>query len=349
VDAALGSAPDESEVENVLTAIAEAEARLRRAREDARAARAQVQAAERDRAALADSERSAWDELRRARDSVAGLGAPAVAEPDLTAAWSGLSDWAGAQRAEQSRRLEELEADTGAKQEQVDALTAALHELLASHEVDVAELANAPAAVAALRSQAVSDFVRLARDRERIDALDEQIIAAREEQLVAGDLGKLLQSASFERWLCSEALDSLVAQASITLKELSDGRYQLDRDDRSDLVVIDYQDAGSRRPVHTLSGGETFQASLALALALARQVAGLSAETRKLQSLFIDEGFGTLDTETLDTVVTTLERLAADKDRMVGLVTHIPALAGRVPVRFVVSRDVSGSSLRKEH
>jgi exonuclease SbcC len=148
--------------------------------------------------------------------------------------------------------------------------------------------------------------------------------------------------------LCSEALDSLVAEASATLMELSGDQYQLDRNDRNDLVVIDYEDAGAQRPVHTLSGGETFQASLALALALSRQVVGLSAGMRNLQSMFLDEGFGTLDEETLDTVASTLERLALDKDRMVGLITHVPALAERVPVRFVVSRDGSGSSLVKE-
>ncbi len=59
--------------------------------------------------------------------------------------------------------------------------------------------------------------------------------------------------------------------------ELSAGQYQLDRDNRNDLIVIDHQDAGASRPVHTLSDGETFQASLALALALSRQVIGLSA------------------------------------------------------------------------
>ena len=79
-----------------------------------------------------------------------------------------------------------------------------------------------------------------------------------------------------------------------------------------------YQDAAAIRPVHTLSGGETFQASLALALAMSRQVVQLSAGVRDLNSMFLDEGFGTLDPETLDTVATTLERLAADKDRMVG-------------------------------
>ncbi len=115
-------------------------------------------------------------------------------------------------------------------------------------------------------------------------------------------LGNLLRATSFERWLCSEALDSLVREASGTLMELSGGQYQLDRDERNDLVVIDYEDAGARRPVHTLSGGETFQASLALALALSRQVVGLSAGMRELNSMFLDEGFGTLDSDTLETV-----------------------------------------------
>ena len=165
---------------------------------------------------------------------------------------------------------------------------------------------------------------------------------------MATELGLLLRSSSFERWLCSEALDSLVTEASATLLELSGGQYQLDRDDRNELVVIDFEDAGARRPVHTLSGGETFQASLALALALSRQVVGLSAGQRDLNSMFLDEGFGTLDADSLETVATTLERLAAGSDRMVGIVTHVPALADRVPVRFVVSRTGQGSTLRRD-
>jgi exonuclease SbcC len=86
-----------------------------------------------------------------------------------------------------------------------------------------------------------------------------------------------------------------VEEASMTLMELSGRQYQLDRDDRNDLVVIDYEDTGARRPVHTLSCGETFQASLALAPAPSRQVVGLSAGMRDLNSMFLDEGFGTLD------------------------------------------------------
>jgi len=139
-----------------------------------------------------------------------------------------------------------------------------------------------------------------------------------------------------------------VSAASQTLKELSDGQFELVLDARNTIEVIDYAEAGMRRNVRTLSGGETFQASLALALALSEQVAGLSAgAARSLESIFLDEGFGTLDPATLDTVAATLERLATAGDRMVGIVTHVPALAERVPVRFAVSRDASGSHLER--
>jgi DNA repair protein SbcC/Rad50 len=344
---ALGRAPDESEVGNVLASATEAEARLRGAREEARARRTQVQDAERDRAALADKEWSAWDDLRRARDSVAAIGRPA-AERDLGAAWSALADWARGQHADRAEHLDWLEREVSGQRRSLAELTEALRQLLAGHGIEAADVMEAPAVVAAEKARAVSEFVVIARDRERADQLDDQILAGQEELQVTGDLAKLLRSASFERWLCSEALDSLVAEASGTLTELSGGRYQLDRDDENDLVVIDNSDAGARHPGRTLSGGETFQASLALALALPRQVAGLSAGLRNLQAVFLDEGFGTLDEQTLDTVAATLERLADDRNQIVGLITHVPALAERAGARFVVTRDGGGSSLRKE-
>ena len=103
--------------------------------------------------------------------------------------------------------------------------------------------------------------------------------------------------------------------------------------------MVDHHDAGLRRGVRTLSGGETFQASLALALALSEQLAGMSTTAASLESIVLDEGFGTLDAATLDTVAATLENLAARGDRMVGVVTHVPALAERIPVRFEVRKD----------
>ena len=100
--------------------------------------------------------------------------------------------------------------------------------------------------------------------------------------------------------------------------------------------------------MRTLSGGETFQASLALALALSSQISALAtAGAARLDSIFLDEGFGTLDAETLEVVATTLEALAQG-DRMVGVVTHVAELAERVPVRFRVARNARTSTVTRE-
>jgi len=163
------------------------------------------------------------------------------------------------------------------------------------------------------------------------------------EAQVAKSLAQHLRANQFERWLLAEALDALVAGASVILRELSAGQYDLAHD-KGEFFVIDHSDAGLRRGVRTLSGGETFQASLALALALSEQLAGLSTAAASLESIMLDEGFGTLDATTLDTVAATLENLAARGDRMVGVVTHVTALAERIPVRFDVSKDARGSA-----
>jgi DNA repair protein SbcC/Rad50 len=165
---------------------------------------------------------------------------------------------------------------------------------------------------------------------------------------VARMLGDLLRSNNFPRWLGASALDVLVADASQSLSELSGGQFELTHDD-GEFLVIDHADADAHRPVKTLSGGETFQASLALALALSAQMSTLAAQgAARLDSIFLDEGFGTLDEATLDVVASTLENLATRGDRMVGVITHVPALAERVPVRFSVTRDQHTASVVRE-
>ena len=95
----------------------------------------------------------------------------------------------------------------------------------------------------------------------------------------------------------------------------------------------------------TLSGGETFLASLALALALADQLGSLAAARRRpIESIFLDEGFGTLDPDTLDIVAGTIEELGAG-GRMVGIITHVRELADRMPVRFEVTKGPAGAGV----
>ena len=349
VESLLRGSPSEAEVAMQLKLIVVADQALEAARRDVAARRAAVSAAERERAGLVADEKTAWATLHRSRDPVVGLGAPEVDTADLAAAWDSLAAWAAAQRAERGGRQPGLDAAARALGQQLAEGADAMTALLDEHGITgLAEPARITAAVAETRVQAEKKLEAVRHALRQAARLDRQIAEAREEEQVASMLGGLLRANAFERWLCSEALDSLVAEASATLMALSGGQYQLDRDDRNELVVVDFEDAGARRPVHTLSGGETFQASLALALALSRQVVELSSGMRDLNSMFLDEGFGSLDEDTLETVGTTLERLSADSDRMIGIITHVPALAERVPVRFVVSRAGTTSTVRRE-
>jgi exonuclease SbcC len=128
---------------------------------------------------------------------------------------------------------------------------------------------------------------------------------------------------------------------------LSKGHFSLALAENEEFEVIDHANADARRHIRTLSGGETFLASLALALALADSIAMVAAgRTARLEAIFLDEGFGTLDPETLDVVATAIEELSAS-GRMVGLVTHVGELAARMPVRFEVRRGPRGSTVER--
>ncbi|MCG5472896.1 SMC family ATPase, partial [Micromonospora sp. LAH09] len=99
--------------------------------------------------------------------------------------------------------------------------------------------------------------------------------------------------------------------------------------------------------VGSISGGGKCQGWLELGLAMLEQLAGMSTTAASLESIVLDEGFGTLDAATLDTVAATLENLAARGDRMVGVVTHVPALAERIPVRFEVRKDARSARVER--
>jgi DNA repair protein SbcC/Rad50 len=347
----MADAPEDAVLARQLAEIEASDEVVAKTTSAAGARRTEVIAAEKARSALGAAEHKAWADLATARDAVVGLGAPAVGadRPHLAQAWDELVDWATAERDARTTRLPDLAAAATALQQQWAEASADLTGVLARYEIMAAEPSKAPTLVEAERVRTEGLLSRIREDRVQAARLEQEAATRAEEAQVAAELGNLLKANRFESWLCSEALDSLITEASATLMELSGGQYELDQDARShDLVVIDYEDAGTRRPVHTLSGGETFQASLALALALSRQVIGLSAGMRELNSMFLDEGFGTLDSDTLETVASTLERLAADSDRMVGVVTHVSELAERVPVRFVVNRTGTTSTIVKE-
>ena len=200
------------------------------------------------------------------------------------------------------------------------------------------------AAVALAGAEAARD--RVLERRAQADEVTARRAGYERDSRVAKALATHLRANNFERWLLEEALDLLVDGASGILRELSGGQYELGHD-KGEFFVVDHHDAGLRRAVRTLSGGETFQASLSLALALSEQLVGVSTSAASLESIVLDEGFGTLDTATLDMVAATLENLAARGDRMVGVVTHVPALAERIPVRYEVRKDARSARVER--
>lgn len=319
------------------------------ARQAARTARETQRSAD-DRAKIIEQR---WNDAGRsltiARDGVGRLTPPATTG-DHVSDWSSLVSWAAEKITELRAAAEDSRAAREAAAARELEQRAVVSEALDDHDVaapaDFTESAVLTAvAVAVERAQNAVN--RIKERRSEATALEKRIGDQEESEQLHRELGNLLNARNFERWMVEEALRAMMIEASVTLAELSGGQFELTLDSKQDILVIDHNDASSQRPVQTLSGGETFQASLALALALSSQIAALSPNTGQLDTILLDEGFGTLDPSTLDIVASTLEQLAGGGERTVGLVTHVAALAERVPVRFEVRREGSRSSVEK--
>lgn len=181
---------------------------------------------------------------------------------------------------------------------------------------------------------------------ERADALRRELDDHRRQHRVYLRLASDLQSDRFQAYLLEEALGELVRGASQQLGRLTTDRYGLDFQN-DQIVVIDRDNAGERRATDTLSGGETFLASLSLALELSDQVQRARGAIH-LDCLFIDEGFGTLDPETLRVVADSVRSLQVG-GRMVGIITHIPELREEFDQRLVVVKEGGTSRVRLEN
>ncbi len=350
LDRLLQDAPGEKQVMEQLAlrdrleaSAADAQGQLLKARSD----RAESETA---LAALERAESDARARLSAARDQVVTLGAPPLDGTGLLDGWTALTTWAVGEARSRDQDITAASSRVATARANLNGLTGRLRGDLAAAGIDLAPEAAAAAAstaVAGALERARAATKRVIERRAQAAELISRQQDAQGGQQVARLLGDLLRSDHFPRWLLTEAVDVLVADASANLAALSSGQFDLTYED-GDFYVVDHTDADARRSVRTLSGGETFQASLALALALSSQISALAAAgAARLDSIFLDEGFGTLDTESLDVVATTLETLAQGQ-RMVGVVTHVTALAERVPVRFLVSRDARTSSVIRE-
>ncbi|TLS50334.1 SMC family ATPase [Paenibacillus antri] len=172
------------------------------------------------------------------------------------------------------------------------------------------------------------------RQREEAVALQQQL----------AKLQAVFRGNAFVEFLAEEQLLGVTRAASERLGSLTRGRYAIELDSTGGFVIRDDANGGVRRPVSTLSGGETFLTSLALALALSAQIQ-LSGKY-PLEFFFLDEGFGTLDPELLDNVVTALERLHVER-LAVGVISHVPELQARLPRKLIVTpADPMGAGSR---
>ncbi|MFI6703063.1 AAA family ATPase [Streptomyces sp. NPDC050509] len=171
--------------------------------------------------------------------------------------------------------------------------------------------------------------------------------------LTAGTSADNERRMRLESYVLAARLEQVAAAATVRLQRMSSGRYALSHTDaraggqrRSGLglQVIDAW-TGSARDTATLSGGETFFASLALALGLADVVTDEVGGVR-LDTLFIDEGFGSLDDQTLDEVLDVLDSLR-ERDRSVGIVSHVADLRRRIPTQLEIVKERHGSAVRQ--
>ena len=154
-----------------------------------------------------------------------------------------------------------------------------------------------------------------------------------------------------ETYIQMAYFDRILRRANLRLMTMSSGQYELKRQEQSknqkekaglDLNVIDHYN-GTERSVKTLSGGESFQASLSLALGLSDEIQACAGGIR-LDSMFVDEGFGSLDEESLEQALKALTSLA-DGKRLVGIISHVSELKERIENKIIVTKKCGGDGV----
>lgn len=342
----LAGAPTPEETADRLARIRAAEEAVRRAQAEEDAAARARNIAERELKGWQSGIAAAWKEYQSVRDVVAAMKPPPAVEGDLSGSWAGLSEWAERQYVASEQAMGKADSDRSAATLEKNRLAGVLRERC-EHDGLPLDPGEEPGSkcLEALGS-ARTKLEQLREDVEKRQRVAREEEEVRKRALVAKNLGSHLNAKNFGAWMQNQILTWLVEGATKQLRQLSSGQYSLDLSDKNEFLVIDHRNADEPRLAKTLSGGETFLASLALALSLAEQVASLAAHgSAKLEALFLDEGFGTLDSDTLDVVAATIEQLGTE--RMVGIVTHVPDLADRIPVQYRVKKVANSSSVER--
>lgn len=183
------------------------------------------------------------------------------------------------------------------------------------------------------RVEADKEYRDLSVKHQRWSELEAVRLKLKEQRECLIALRTLLRGNIFVEFLAQEQMELVARQASERLKQITRHRYALELNSDGGFLIRDDANGGVRRPVSTLSGGETFQTALALSLALSAQIQ-LKGKY-PLEFFFLDEGFGSLDQQALDVAMTTLEKLHIER-LTIGIISHVSELKQRLPRRLVV-------------
>ncbi len=276
----------------------------------------------------------------------AALAAARMAEAEIDALEAEIKRFDGSLAAARGLAERAAEAAKGLSLPDLEPIRAALAAAEASLEDSIAKQAT------------LSDDVKRKKEtRETLAEVGEELGESEKRYAVVGRLadvatGKNAPGIPFQRFVLAALLDDVLAASSECLRIMSNGRYTLERSrDREsrrktaglELAVYDAY-TGLERPVATLSGGESFLASLSLALGLADVVQAYSGGIH-LDTIIVDEGFGTLDPEALDLALRALLDLQKG-GRLVGIISHVPELRERIQTRLEITTGREGSEAR---
>jgi DNA repair protein SbcC/Rad50 len=282
------------------------------------------------------------DSLLAARDGVAGEGPP-IPGDDVIEAWRVFARWRDELLARRRSEMDDLASTIEKSTLAVTEAESGLISWLAGLGVETTGSPQTDLALAIeRRTSEVRELEQTLADAAEMETeLEAETMRAR----VASALGTHLRANNFEAWLLEEAMEVLIDGANQLLGDLSGGSYSL-KVKESQFEVVDHRNAQLTRTTRSLSGGEIFLVALSLALSMAEQLAALTGMSSRLESVFLDEGFGSLDQESLDVVATVLDELVG-RGRTVGIVTHVRDLAERMPVRFEVVKGPETASIVK--
>lgn len=190
-----------------------------------------------------------------------------------------------------------------------------------------------------------AELERITIDNSKLKELSTNLDLFTHKLDLAKELANVLRGKALAEFVCEEYLQEITASANQKLEILMDGRYTLKFENKEFFVEDNFND-GKVRPASTLSGGETFVVSLSLALSISNAISMLSS--RSMDFFFLDEGFGTLDSELCSVVINSLYKLES-QNLKIGLISHVTDLEESIKNKVIVTKDNSGTKLKLEH